>query len=535
MMRSFRVVPWIFACSIAAACVGDEPGGSGPGAAPDGGSSTRDGESQPTPSSPALALAALPVIVLPGVEARIPVSITRTALDVPVKIGLSALPSGLSVTSLVLQSGQTQGELVLTALPDTAQARLQVQVTAESELATTSQSLAITVRGPAGSVDTTFGAAGFSQVLPGLDGNAQIGIDSGDRIVVSRFDSSSKRCSVARLSSDGQPDPGFGTEGVTQLDQIGVCFGVVKPDSSVYLYGSVKDPSPPFPPAHNFLARLNPAGALDLGFGVGGILELEQGEGEVIDMRIEPSGGLLFATRIEGSAVRLQRVDAAGELDTTYDRRTAEFTSPDALVLAADGTPVVTGSALTPEGSFRMAFALLGEGVAPVTSLGDAWKYGTSTNGVTYDAAGRLLIAGSGASENNQIPDQALVFGLASRLKDGKFDPSFHEYGTVSELLGGAAYEQTVFRSVFEEPSGNLLFVGLHMLPSGAGTHPILVRYHPDGQRDATFGTDGLMEDTASAGYVYGASMQRLTPTVVVARQDNSGTSQTIGLRRYWR
>ncbi|MBX9585053.1 MAG: hypothetical protein K2X87_32510 [Gemmataceae bacterium] len=106
----------------------------------------------------------------------------------------------------------------------------------------------------AGALDPTYGSAGVatSDVAPPALGG--VGIDPKNRVVFANA------TAVARLTAEGVPDRGFGTDGKVDLDPL---FGVRRPDVVFYPYGSTIQPN-----GDILLSGLKSNGSLTDGTGV---------------------------------------------------------------------------------------------------------------------------------------------------------------------------------------------------------------------------------------------------------------------------
>ena len=128
---------------------------------------------------------------------------------------------------------------------------------------------------------------------------------------------------VTRLLPNGQPDPSFGSGGTARIEAasyIGAYAATVQPDGKVlvagYRSGTTSDTA--------MVWRLTAGGALDEGFGVGGVAELPAGTfNYVTAITVQPNGKILVAgnsfTEPGPYHVSVWRLNVNGTLDPTFD------------------------------------------------------------------------------------------------------------------------------------------------------------------------------------------------------------------------
>lgn len=203
------------------------------------------------------------------------------------------------------------------------------------------------------------------------------------------------------------------------------------------------------------LARYQPDGRLDAGFGAGGVAT-----GPccgAFAVALQPDGKILqagFSGRANRAAFAVTRYRSDGALDGTFGSG---------------------GVALGPDGG---------------------------AEGLTVQPDGKIVVAGTAT--------EAYAFNLARFNADGTLDQGFGSGGTVQTLLGYAASAQ----AVVIQPDGKIVTVGASVPgnpppppppppapppPPPPGPPPLpwqitLVRYEPDGSLDASFGSSGVVK-----------------------------------------
>jgi uncharacterized delta-60 repeat protein len=134
-----------------------------------------------------------------------------------------------------------------------------------------------------GAVDAGFGTGGVTTITPGVSSSGiNVAVGPGGTIVAEGQAQTSlgagahSRMLITRLTPAGLPDPAFaGGVPVTTQFSTGRTM-LVQDDGSVVVSGQTENPSPTptVALAPHYLARYTPAGAIDPAFGIGGIVDL---------------------------------------------------------------------------------------------------------------------------------------------------------------------------------------------------------------------------------------------------------------------
>jgi uncharacterized delta-60 repeat protein len=261
---------------------------------------------------------------------------------------------------------------------------------------------------------------------------------------------------VARFNANGSLDTSFGSGGQVITDFSGrnytsderVYAVMVKSDGKIVVAGStgvnIQYNGPPAPqgPA---LARYNPNGSLDGGFGSGGKVVTDI-SGGFVGFPVLPVGAAL---QTDGKIVvaesnNLFRYTAAGKLDKTFDgdgkAPPLEFNTARAVAIWDPGTPtnpsddkiVVGGNSYTNAGGDFMLWrynangsrdaSFDGDGMV-VTDFGSDWDY---VNSIVVQADGKIVAAG-GTHQTGGVD----AFALARYNANGSLDASFDGDGKV--------------------------------------------------------------------------------------------------------
>jgi uncharacterized delta-60 repeat protein len=277
---------------------------------------------------------------------------------------------------------------------------------------------------PDGSLDPSFAADG-KQTFPigEASGAAAVAVQPDGKIVVAGFSSSdtSSAVALARLKPNGLPDPGFGTDGITTT-AIGTHSAaealVLQPDGKLVVAG-FSAVGGGFTRAT--LARYGVGGALDDGFGSGGIATLagSPNNADAHALALQPDGKIVVAGNDSGRGLLLARYAANGTLDQG-------FGAGGRVLTRRDGNSEATGVALQPDGKIV---------VAGRTRDGPVSTYAVAR----YDATGSLdLSFGRGGVVVTRLaPLPKVASGTAAGVvlqADGKIVVG----GTIQQLTGAA-------------------------------------------------------------------------------------------------
>jgi uncharacterized delta-60 repeat protein len=301
-----------------------------------------------------------------------------------------------------------------------------------------------------GSLDNTFGSAG--SMTPAEVWSEDVLVQDDGQIVTGgyMYVDQATDFALARINPDGSLDTSFDEDGWLTTDfSEDYDYGrsiVLQPDGKIVLGGHSEDAS-----YHTYfaLARYNPDGSLDTGFGDNGkvLTDLAYG-GELRSLALQPDGKIVAAGSVhngQDSDFGLARYNPDGSLDTTFD----------------------------------------GDGLL-TTDFGGSSDEGARD--VLLQPDGKLLAAGS-----TNGPSSADI-ALARYNPDGSLDTSFDEDGlVVTHLLGVGEIGQ----SLALQPDGKILLAGyadvLVVDPMNPDSDFVLARYNADGSLDTTFDGDGWL------------------------------------------
>ncbi len=359
----------------------------------------------------------------------------------------------------------------------------------------------------AGTIDRGFGSSGLSSVHVGerYSEAFDAAVDGEGRVVLAGL--SSRSFGLTRLLPDGTVDIGFG-DGGTVITPIGSAAEahavVVQPDGRIVVAGRTASVD-----ASSFaLVRYLPDGALDPGFGEGGIVTTAYaGYPDAKALVLLPDGRLLAAgsaavgDELRNTGYLVARYLPDGRVDPSFgdgglamvDVRGA-LDHATALVVQDDGRVVVGGTSNDPGGAQEspVVLARLLDDGSLDPSFGDAGR-ASADLGPGYDALGGLALQPDGAlvAAADTDPYAAAPLAVARFTRDGVLDASFGTAGVTTTDLPGPSRAADV--TVADD--GRVLVAGT------TGADPdiawVVLGYTPAGAPDPSFGRDGVVRTAA--------------------------------------
>lgn len=375
-----------------------------------------------------------------------------------------------------------------------------------------------------GELDSSFGIGGKVQTPFGPESYAGgVAVQSDGKILVVGTPQESEGFSIARLLSNGSPDPSWGEGGVvtTPLGKFASAFDVaVQPDGKIVVVGEA-------PGAKNedfAIVRYLSNGKLDPGFGEGGIVVLPVGElgdqGRVVAIgpggRIAVVGISDLPSFRNGVAVAMLESDGTPEAAFAGDGTTVVTTEsgeddrgegvafqPDGKIVIADSTGAGGGDGFTvirlgldgkPDSSFG------GDGVVETPIPGEGGIEEGRISDVLVQPDGKIVGGGYGFDYTGTPPDFVGKFEIVRYLSNGELDPSFGSGGMVGVRPPG---EHSFGRKLALDANGKLILGGTYDAnpnPLEEDEAPALMRFTPNGSLDPSFGSGGIVIGSLGAG-----------------------------------
>jgi uncharacterized delta-60 repeat protein len=377
-----------------------------------------------------------------------------------------------------------------------------------------------------GRVVTDFGAIDIANgVAVQPDGRI---VAAGGRITMAASD-----FALARYNPDGSLDPSFAGNGTLRTSFGGeeVATAVaIQPDGRIVAAGEASDGDGKFA-----LARYDPDGSLDTGFGGDGTVLTDIGGGDdgANAVAIQPDGKIVVAgnTAFGGGNFGVARYHPDGSLDLSFEGNGkleiglgGEETAY-AVAIQDDGRIVVAGSTDIGDGGFALV-RLDTDGSPDPTFDGDGLVYtdqnvDTGARAVAIQDDGRIVAAGA-----SDVGDSD--FALSRYMPDGSLDPGFDGNGSLRTDFGGG---EEVARAVAIQADGRIVAAG-ERAPGNADF--ALARYAPDGSLDASFGGDGrVLTEFGEFDFATGGAIQPDGRIVAAGGRTSMGGGGEFALARY--
>jgi uncharacterized delta-60 repeat protein len=384
--------------------------------------------------------------------------------------------------------------------------------------------------------DATFGTNGFLRVAQTADLDAwhALVVNPDNSIVLAGFTEAvtgSNQWIVSKVTAVGAIDTGFGVNGHrlisagTGLEQ---AEAILRDSMGRYVVvGSLQG-------AMNLdlgVARLTSAGDLDTTFGTNGVARFDFGGDEFgEDVAIDSLGRIVVAGQqagMTGEEMMVARLTTAGALDMTFGSsgRFVSTTSQNENLLgvAIDGADriVAVGFSdqdslvlrLTSAGALDTTFNATGVLIVDLTT----GLYADRLNAVALDGT-RLVAAGEG------LDSAGSNFYLAGFTQAGALDTSFGAGGVTA--VGGATQNE-VLTSLVRTPGGGWYAAGF------SDGNAAVLRFSASGALDTTFGTAGEFLDSYSGtAAAFGLGLDSLG-RVLIAGPFSVGTNlPDLGIAR---
>ncbi|MFK8045333.1 MAG: T9SS type A sorting domain-containing protein [Crocinitomicaceae bacterium] len=342
------------------------------------------------------------------------------------------------------------------------------------------------------------------------------------KIIVAGYTSDmiSDQFCVVRFNSDGSLDNSFGLNGVVTTP---FPFTSVASDMALQANGKIIVAGHTWSGTQNnfALARYNADGSLDVSFGNSGLISTSiisssaiakvleiQNDGKII------VGGTVMDSPPDGSSLAIVRYNQNGTLDNTFGIGGVSTTDVapgfgltaldiiNDLIIQLDGKMVVCGNSgpdgvllrYNTDGSLDSSFGLNGVVIENFSASGM-----TVLNGVDIQQGGKIVAVGF-VTGMNGFSDMIVT----RYITDGSLDTSFGSLGLLTESLSPS---QDGAQDICLQQDGKILVAG-NIADSIYNFG--LVRYHPDGSTDSTFGSNGVAKTAinAESSYLHAIAIQ---------------------------
>jgi uncharacterized delta-60 repeat protein len=330
-----------------------------------------------------------------------------------------------------------------------------------------------------GTLDKSFGSGGVVEVSPGgaivINGFFGVAIQSDGKIVAAADELNGVE--VVRVESNGSLDTSFGSGGFTSIiaaDEAGAGNLALQADGKILLVAGFGNPS--------VMARFTTSGQLDTGFGTGGLVNLRYGS--PTQVAVQSNGKILVTSGESGKLILLSpaaqagaisRYNSNGTIDKTFGAAgmATSVASASALVLQSDDKIVVAG-AITSKVAAPLSYNDVGFGIIRYNSDGSLdttfgsrgvaiTDFGaTATNSGAFALAiqsdGDIVAAGAaGTSTHGSFI--ASSFGLSRYTSAGKLDTTFGTGGIVITAIGSSGISW--LNALAIQSDGKIVAVGI--------------------------------------------------------------------------
>ncbi len=361
-------------------------------------------------------------------------------------------------------------------------------------------------------------------------------IQSDGKIVTAGFSTSPSGITViavARLLSNGNLDPAFGTGGRVVFNEgntYSTAYAVkIQPDGKILVVGKFSNSSSQF--TSLYVIRLNTDGSLDTTFGTGGKVLILPSFGGLIgyDAELQPDGKIVVGGTYvrpgnEGVAtldMMAARLNPNGTPDGGFGNGGVFihtngdgwppylFEYANALSILPDGKIILAGShllRLASNGTLDAGFPILAPVDFPATDI-------------TLQADGKMLLSGT---KNTDL-------AIARYNSNASIDTSFGINGIATLDFGGADNANALYL----DPNGDIVAGGSTLGGSPSRRKFALARFKPNGTPDAGFGIGGkVVTDFGGDAEIFGIARQS-DGKIVAAGSAKTGIDRDYAVARY--
>lgn len=496
----------------------------------------------------------------PGRQATLTVGVLREpGFNEGIQILVEGLPRGATAMALRVEAGSNSGTLTLQAAAD-APHSLPTDVVVKGKgggATSVALPLTFTLRGAAGDVDTSFGAA--RPLAPGGitdDYVRGVAVQADGKVVVAGFGVFSAATGtdfmLVRHLRDGGLDTRFGKGG-----KVSTAFGnggrsdeaqavAVQPDGKILVAGSSDQGATGYDFA---LARYLPDGSLDAGFGREGRVTTSFGNGadKAYALLLQPDGRIVLAgdshQGANGSDFALARYNGDGSLDASFGNGGKVLTA-----IGSDSSrETAYALALQTFGGVSRIVAVGGEGdfIAAAYRTDGTLDRGFGKAGIVRGVFGSVTGAARGVvvTDDNELVlagHRDHDFAAVRLLADGRLDPDFGTAGRAVVAVSASNWDEAT--ALVRQVDGRLLLGGWVYTGNSSSADTVLLRLNADGSRDEAFGPGGLRILPVAAGNRTDAGRalalqpdERVPAVRVLQAGEASGSSDLdILLMRHW-
>ncbi len=268
------------------------------------------------------------------------------------------------------------------------------------------------------------------------------------------------------------------------------------------------------------VARYNPDGTLDSGFGTGGKVTLDQGDYDFIwdGVAIQADGKIIIAAGNFSGANQsafIYRLNTNGAVDTSFGNNGVvtfnEVSYFDAVTIQTDGKIVATGAEIISQ-QFRLLVVRLNTDGSLDTGFGDGGQF-IDDLGISYASGEAIRLQSDG-----RIVISVQYDTLVRLNSNGTLDNNFGNAGVVNiGDVTGTPYGLEL------QPDGKLIVGGVNY--SGVPTSFTLARYNNDGSLDTSFGQSGIATLDKNGGSLAIKITRQQNGKIIIGGQTSAGAT----------
>ncbi|MGK3973463.1 hypothetical protein WMF38_17325 [Sorangium sp. So ce118] len=491
-------------------------GGSGSGGGPGHGGGGTGGEGGTAQEGFTIALDPAAARVVRGSSAELAVTVARSGdFAGDVELSLSDLPDGVTASPVVVPGGEATGVLTVTAdaLASVGGAAPSLRASAPG-LEERAVPVSLLVADPPGALDQSFDGDGIASSGTAHEARAVV-VQPDDKILVAGVDG--ETWGLARFLPSGALDPGFGAGGLVVGQEGSVESLALQPDGRILAVGT-RGPQ-------LSVVRFNANGGIDQAFGASGVATLDPA-------RISGSAGFDVAVQSDGAIVAVGvgspanrgivvRFSSTGDFDSAFGGSGVFSLDERPLhsVALGEGDRIIAGGTERAEGPAFLAARLDRDGALDASFGTDGVAYLAQTPYNDTDLAlgsdGKPVLVGYALDGVNE-------WTFARLNADGSTDTTFGGSGLVRGSQDEAHYVRG--QGVALQADGKILGVVAGGTVN-AGITASILRLLPDGTRDVEFGAAGavVLDDHPDTNHLYAVAVQRDGRIVAAGKRSSLG------------
>ncbi|MEI7620772.1 MAG: prepilin-type N-terminal cleavage/methylation domain-containing protein [Candidatus Falkowbacteria bacterium] len=339
---------------------------------------------------------------------------------------------------------------------------------------------------------------------------------------------------IAKVTSDGSLDSGFGVGGIKTVGGAGVQYAnsIIQTTDGGYLAVGYTSPTGG-PGGDMYIAKLTASGSLDTGFGTGGVVT-NGGTGTQVAYSVVQTtdGGYIIAGHTPTNVVDmyLVKLTASGSLDASFGTggaKTVGTVSGEeiaySVIQSTDGGYVVTGSTSFDSGNIYVAKLTVNGSLDASFGTGGIQNFGDSG----YQYARSIIQTSDGGYAIVGPDDSVSDLYVAKLTVSGSLDTGFGPNGI--RFVSESGYQQGF--CVSQTSDGGYIVGGYSDTPQG---NMYIVKLTSGGLLDPTFDSDGIKNinanrtnsifQTSDGGYIAGGSIGTNGGDLYLVKMDSAGS-----------